>query len=319
MSKFEIDVVIAWVDGKDENHSKKLAQYIENKSSLSQKGFLTRFYQVNEIEYCIKSIRKFAPYVRTIFIVTDEQTPSFLKENPNNPEFENIKIIDHKVIFEGYENYLPTFNCYPIETMFYRIPELSEHFIYFNDDMFLINPTQVSDFFDEHGYPVLRGKWRAFDKSAIKDYLKKIGVKKKRISKITYKKAHENSAELLGLKRYFKLDHTPYPFRKSIFTDYYKKNPDRLIQNIQHRFRDPSFYMVQAHAAHLELMQKTCSINSDYSLVNFGSTEKSMFWIKSKLFLSQKIQKKLFLNIQSLDMYSEKKINYIVNWFLKLY
>jgi len=319
MSKFEIDVVIAWVDGNDENHSKKLAQYVENKSSLSQKGFLTRFYQVNEIEYCIKSIRKFAPYVNTIFIVTDEQTPSFLLENPINPEFENIKIIDHKVIFEGYENYLPTFNCYPIETMLYRIPKLSEHFIYFNDDMFLINPTQVSDFFDENGYPVLRGKWRSFDKSGIKDYLKKIGLKKKRISKITYKKAHENSAELLGLKRYFKLDHTPFPIRKSVFMSYFEKNPSKLIQNIKHRFRDSSFYMVQAHAAHLELIQKTCSITNDYSLVNFGSTEKSLFWIKSKLFLSQKIQKKLFLNIQSLDMYSEKKLNYILNWFRKLY
>lgn len=319
MNTFEIDVVIAWVDGNDDNHRNKLAQYVENKNSLNQKGFLTRFHQVNEIEYCIKSIRKFAPYVRTIFIVTDEQTPSFLIENPNKPEYKNIKIIDHKVIFEGFEQYLPTFNCYPIETLFFKIPDLAEHFIYFNDDMFLIDATKPTDFFTAEGFPVLRGKWVNFDSSRLKEFLKKTGIKKKRISKITYKKAQENSAEILGLNRYFKLNHTPFPFRKSIFENYFQNNPDILINNIKSRFRHPSFYMVQSHAAHLELKTKTFKAINDYSLVNFGSSEKSLTWIKTKLFVSKNIQKKLFLNIQSLDLYADTKIKYIKEWFDHLY
>ena len=318
-TKFEIDAVILWVDGSDENHKKKLSQYVENKSLLSSKGFLTRFEEVNEIEYCIKSIRKFAPYIKTIYVVTDEQTPSFLRKNPDNHEFQNIQIVDHKVIFKGYEAYLPTFNCFPIESLMYRIPKLAEHFIYFNDDMFLINETKPTDFFTEDGFPVLRGKWTNIENSKFKDFLKAIGLKKKRISKITYKKAQENSAEILGLKKYLKLNHTPFPIRKSVFEQYFEKNKDILMGNIMHRFRVPTFFMVQAHAAHLEIINKTYQLKKEYSLVHFGSTEKSLNWIKGKLFIEQKKLKKLFLNIQSLDLYSDKKIKYILNWFDNLY
>ena len=39
-NNFEIDAVILWVDGSDENHIKKLSQYVENKSLLDKKTFL---------------------------------------------------------------------------------------------------------------------------------------------------------------------------------------------------------------------------------------------------------------------------------------
>ena len=80
-SNFDIDAVILWVDGSDENHIRKSSQYVENKSLLDKKGFLTRYLQVDEIEYCVKLIQRFAPYVRNIFIITDNQIPSFLKFN----------------------------------------------------------------------------------------------------------------------------------------------------------------------------------------------------------------------------------------------
>ena len=316
-NNFKIDAVIAWVDGNDENHRKKLAQYVEDKSLMGKKGFLTRFNEVNEIEYCIRSIRKFAPYVDNIFIVTDDQTPSFLKERKS--EFEDVFVVDHKVIFKGYEQYLPTFNCFPIETLLYKIPDLAEHFIYFNDDMFLINETKPTDFFTEEGYPVLRGNWAEMEKRGFKDFLQSIGLKKKRISKITYKKAHENSAKILGLKKYLKLNHTPFPIRKSVFENYFNQNDDVLKNNIMHRFRVPTLFMVQAHAAHLEIMNKTYQLDNDYSLIQFGSTEKSLRHIKWKFYIGQKKMKKRFLNIQSLDMYSEEKLAYILNWFNDLY
>ncbi|MFN3754342.1 stealth family protein [Flavobacterium sp.] len=315
---FEIDVVILWVDGSDENHIKKLSQYIENKSLLDKKGFLTRYLQVDEIEYCVKSIKRFAPYVRNIYIITDNQIPSFLKNQQNQSEFENVKIIDHKVIFKGFEQYLPTFNCYPIETMMTKIPDLAEHFIYFNDDMFIIKETKPTDFFTTKGFPVLRGKWSNFDTNSFKEFLRKIGIKKRRISKVTYKKSQENSAKILGMKQYLKVSHTPFPMRKSTFNDYLDKNTDIMVNSIKHRFRDSSHFMIQLHAAHLEILNNTCELKKNYKLVHFGSTEKSMLWIKLKLFLTEKDQNKLFLNIQSLDLYPEEKLNYILNWLDKL-
>jgi hypothetical protein len=72
--------------------------------------------------------------------------------------------------------------------------------------------------------------------------------------------------------------------------------------------------MIQLHAAHLEILNNTYELKKNYNLVHFGSTEKSMFWIKSKLFLTEKDKSKLFVNIQSLDLYPKEKIEYILNW-----
>lgn len=316
-NNFEIDVVITWVDGSDENHIKKLSQYIENKNSLHLKGFATRFNQVNEIEYCIKSIHKFAPFVRTIFIVTDEQTPDFIKKDKKGV-YNNVKIVDHKTIFKGYEMYLPVFNSNSIETMISRIPDLAEHFIYFNDDMILIGETKVSDFFTEDGFPILRGRWSNYETPKLKDFLKSIGLKKKRVSKLTYKQAQENIAKILGFKKYLKVSHTPIPLRKSIINNFLEQNELVLINNIKYRFRVPTYFMIQSLGAHLELLNKTYKQNKNFQLVYFGSSDKPLWWIKLKFFLAEKDTDKIFLNIQSLDLYPQIKLNYILNWLDKI-
>ena len=43
--------------------------------------------------------------------------------------------MDHREIIE--QEYLPTFNSHVIEANLHKIPNLSEHFIYFNDDVFV--------------------------------------------------------------------------------------------------------------------------------------------------------------------------------------
>ena len=316
-NNFDIDVVITWVDGSDENHAQKLSQYIENKDSLNLKGFVTRFNQVNEIEYCIKLIYKFAPYVRNIFIVTDEQTPDFLK-NDSKSEYHNVKIVDHKTIFKGYESYLPVFNSNSIETMISRIPDLAEHFVYFNDDVLLIGETKPSDFFTEDGIPILRGRWANYELTKLKDFLKEVGLKKKRVSKLPYKKAQENIAKILGFEKYFRLSHTSFPMRKSIINNFLDEHEEVLINNIKHRFRVPTYFMIQSLAVHLEILNETFRQNKNFQLVYFGSSDKALWWIKHKLLSAQKDKKKLFLNIQSLDLYPEEKLNYILAWLDKL-
>ena len=314
---FDIDIVITWVDGSDENHSKKLLQYIENKDSLNLKGFVTRFNQVNEIEYCIKSIYKFAPYVRNIFIVTDEQTPDFIKNDSVN-FYHNVSIVDHKTIFKGYESYLPLFNSNSIETLISRIPDLAEHFIYFNDDMLLINATKPTDFFTAEGFPVLRGKWLGYESTGFKEFLKKIGLKKKRVSKLTYKQMQENIAKILGFKKYFKVSHTPISLRKSVLNTYLNQNENVLVNNIKHRFRVPTYFMIQSLGIHLEILNKTFKQTKNLQLVYFGSSDKALWWIKHKLQAAENDHKKLFLNIQSLDLYPEEKLKYILNWLDKI-
>ena len=59
-------------------------------------------------------------------------------------------------VFKEYSDNLPTFNSVSIETFLWRISELSDRFLYFNDDVFLTAPLHPSDLFTGH-IPVLRG------------------------------------------------------------------------------------------------------------------------------------------------------------------
>ena len=142
-----IDAVISWVDGSDEEHRRKMNRYLENKGELELEKKSTRFNQVGEIKFSIDSILKFAPFIRTIYLVTDAQVPTFLKKGVRTEKYSKVQIIDHLTIFKGNERYLPTFNSLSIETMLTKIPNLAERFVYFNDDFFIIKKTNPSDFF----------------------------------------------------------------------------------------------------------------------------------------------------------------------------
>ena len=95
----------------------------------------------------LRCIDKFCPFVRTLFLVvqTRDQVPDYVKESSR------LKIIEHKDIIP--EELLPTFNSSTIELHIHKIPDLSEHFIYINDDMYPLNYLTMSDFFTEDGKP----------------------------------------------------------------------------------------------------------------------------------------------------------------------
>lgn len=323
-NKFDIDVVILWVDGNDLSHKKKMQQYLENDNKWKDKNFRTRFLQVNEIEFAIKSIIKNAPFIRNIFVVTDQQTPSFLSNsNPESPvDYSKIKIIDHKEIFAEFESYLPVFNCRPIESMIHKIQGLAEHFIYFNDDIFLLNKCEPTDFFRK-GHPVVRGKWTRYDadipyKSIHQKLLKLVG-KTTKDKKYGYKRGQQFSAKILGFDNYFRIDHTPFALRKSTLINYFNKESQMLLRNIRHKFRHPDQYVLQALANHLEIKNKTCHIVHDYQLTYFGSYKKPLIWYKFRLNKNKNNPNKLFLNMQSLDLCTEHKLKYIMKWLNKTF
>jgi hypothetical protein len=298
-----IDAVILWVDGNDEKHKAKMLPYLEDKTTISSKKFRTRYDQVNEIKFTIDSILKFAPYVRNIFIITDNQIPNFLGQNNAIETYKKVSIVDHKIIFNGYEQFLPTFNCRPIETCLYRIPNLAEHFIYFNDDFFLINETQPSDFF-KNGLPILRGKWLKFDKD--------IFYKKFKKPRVGHKSIQQNASKLAGFDKYYNFKHTPHPLRKSTFEKYFDANENVLLENIKHRFRKTSQFTPQGLANHLEIKNKTCFFKDDLQLMYFRSYKKPLYWYKFKLNI--RATGYLFLGLQSLDRCPPNILEYILQW-----
>ncbi len=233
-----IDAVITWVDGNDPVLNAKRAQYGTAKDfSRNDVAGATRFANVGEIFWCVASINRFAPWIRKIFIVTDGQDPKlepFLQRN--FPEgYIPIEIVDHKTIFRGYEEYLPVFNSISIETMIWRIPGLSEHFIYFNDDLMLLESASPEDFFTKKGI-VSRVEWRTILGTKIRHFFK---PKKNGKKPMSNKWTMLLSARILGEKwRFMKLYHTPRGLLRSFYVDFFRKHEDLMIRNINHRFRD---------------------------------------------------------------------------------
>ena len=145
---FDIDMVYLWVDGNDPTHKQKRLQLADKLGIVKKANDIQndanndcRYYNNDELKYSLRSLETYANWIRNIYIVTDNQVPAWL--NTNNPR---VHIIDHKEIIPN--DALPTFNSNAIEHCIVNIPNLSEHFLYGNDDMFFWKNIQLSDFFD---------------------------------------------------------------------------------------------------------------------------------------------------------------------------
>lgn len=144
-----IDFVIPWVDGQDREWltSKHCYETTGPWSNSEEANSECRYRENGLLRYWFRGIERFAPWVNTIHFVTCGQKPSWL--NNQHPKLHLVNHIDYIP-----QKYLPTFNSNTIEMNFHRISGLSERFVYFNDDIFLLQPVEP-DFFFKDGNPVL--------------------------------------------------------------------------------------------------------------------------------------------------------------------
>jgi len=151
MISFDVDLVYLWCDGSDPEFQKRRQETLRAvKGTLDKEGTSDfRFIDTEELRYSLRSVEKYAPWIRNIYIVTAAQTPKWL--DTNNPK---IKIIDHKDIIP--ERYLPNFNSVAIEVFLPMIKGLSEHFLFANDDMFFWGNVGKDFFFTSDGAPICR-------------------------------------------------------------------------------------------------------------------------------------------------------------------
>lgn len=152
----DIDLVYLWVNGNDPKWIAKRSACVGTLSKAEEncKG---RYVDNNELKYSIRSAEKYAPWIRKIFIVTDNQVPQWL--NTSHPK---IQIVDHTEILP--KECLPCFNSVVIEHHLHRIPGLSEHFLYANDDMYFNKSVCPSTFFAKDLLPIIRLNRRPFRK-----------------------------------------------------------------------------------------------------------------------------------------------------------
>lgn len=249
-----IDFVVTWVDGTDPSWQAEKERYEQAVGSIShrQDNNPSRYRDWDIFKYWFRTVEKYAPWVNNIYLVTSGQVPSWLNENAPK-----LKLITHKDIMP--ESALPTFNSCAIECNLHNIESLSEHFVYFNDDVFLNRPALPEDFFQDSlpnhsaiAFPIKNINNGAHDHQrftalgSINYHFK--GQIHKQIVKYPEKWFASQYGHLIDLNVYaakndilpgMYFTHLAAPFLKSTFEKVWRASPELMKQTTMHRFRHP--------------------------------------------------------------------------------
>lgn len=314
-SPFDIDAIITWVDGSDPAHRARLHAFLQE-SGLGRSAAAepTRFGDCGEIDYCVASLLRFAPWIRTIHIVVDQQAPALVARLKGSAYEHRVRIVDHREFFQGFEQHLPTFSNRSIECLMWRIPGLAERFIYLNDDFQLVRPVRAEDFFDDQGI-VLRGQWRASGLRRWKLRIKALGavvlrVLGRRSRSATARPgnhaAQALSAQLAGFPdRYLQVQHLPHPMRKSVLAAYFAAHPEVLANNVPHRLRTEGQFVTTALAAHLELAAGTARVDNRLTTIRLKPYTQDASALARDMARADADPAVSFSCVQSLDLATE--------------
>ena len=242
--EMDIDIVVLWVDGNDPEWQAQKAKY--QGKTLNDSNSVNRFRDWGLMPYWFRAVEQFTPWVRTVHFVTCGHVPSFL--NLNAPKLHHVRHSDYIPA-----EYLPTFSANTIEMNIHRIPGLADHYIFFNDDMFMLRPMPESSFF-QNGLPCtfggeipaavcgnlivndLRVVNNHFTKAAqVRQYRKKYASKAYRWQDNLRTRIIERfyPDQFLGFKNL----HAPAAFQKKTLETIWKEEPALLEATSSHRFR----------------------------------------------------------------------------------
>lgn len=135
----KIDFVIPWVDNTDPEWQKSFEAYLPQSSRSSDTREI-RYRNWENLKYWFRGVEKFAPWVNKVHFIPCGHKPDWL--NLNAPKLHFVKHSDYIP-----SEYLPTFSTRPILLNIHRIESLSEQFVCFDDDCFLINNVAPERFF----------------------------------------------------------------------------------------------------------------------------------------------------------------------------
>ena len=242
----DIDFVITWVDMNDPKWQAKFSKYSQNKNNTKNGVSKARFRDNGFLKYWFRGVETFAPWVRKVHFVTDGQKPEWL--DANNPK---IHLVNHADFIPA--QFLPTYNSVVIERYIHKIPGLSEHFVYFNDDFYLINHVATERFF-QNGLPCdiavfdYNPSWSQWYKR-IKNNIRIINrhFNKKEVMDRHHDKWFNKSYGLKARWNYFlkyydkfvtlRVPHNAQPYLKSTFEEVWAVAEKELTETSVNKFR----------------------------------------------------------------------------------
>lgn len=297
---YPIDIVYTWVNSNDENWKNKKDRLAGTNHSLPQESDVaSRFRENDELRYSLRSVLANASWVRKIYIVTDDQKPSWFYEFDDR-----VQLVSHREIFVNQDD-LPCFNSHAIESNLHRIPGLSEHFLYFNDDVFLRSPVKPSDFFLSDGR-LTKFFWsnQAFIPDSIDTNSLPVDIAA--VNNVNFLK------ENYGYTSNRKFKHTPIALKKSVIVELEREHPEIFIANSSARFRSNTDYSILSAMIHHYGVVKGYSVEGELPYL-YASFSDDLFEFKMNLLLLLKF-KSFCINDVEVDA---ERFDYISRVFTK--
>lgn len=144
MPNERIDFVLPWVDATDPDwQASKARHYAEILHPRESDHGIVRYRETGTLRYVLRGIERFCPWYGTIHLITQGHLPEWL--NADHPK---INIVTHTELYEN-SRHLPTFNSSSIEMNLPNLHEVSERFVYLNDDFLIVRPLQPERFFQK--------------------------------------------------------------------------------------------------------------------------------------------------------------------------
>lgn len=225
-----IDMVYLWCDGNDPEFIKRKNEFINDGERGVKITGDVRFWDNEELRYSLRSLEKYAPWINHVYIITDRQVPYWLETN-----YEKVTVVDHSQIMPA--ECIPCFNSNVIELFLPFIPNLSEKFLYGNDDTFFGDYVKPEDFF-EGDRPIAR---MMKNNSSFNDFKKCV----RNLFGNKYKKnitPMGNAIHLLqqeyGDFEVLSTHHNIDAYSKSAYLETLKKFSDKFTETNKYRFRN---------------------------------------------------------------------------------
>lgn len=263
MNNQPIDIVLPWVDGADPVWRDKRNSYLETGNGTKGANTEIRYQSWDNLHLWFRSIEVCAPWVNKIFLVTWGHLPDFLVAD--HPK---LRILRHEEYIP--EKYLPTFNSNTIEMNIFRVNDLSENFVLFNDDFFPLQSIPEDYYFrnnipcdqavESPIMPVDIGdlsRWSCMVKTndllIINKHFNKREVQKKNFFGWFNPRYGERIKRNIGLHYWnnfvgFHDPHMASAMKKSVLAKIWDKEPELLDEGSMNRFRgdaDISQYLIR--------------------------------------------------------------------------
>lgn len=138
-----IDIVVTYCSDKDEAWRQLKDAYMKEEGVKDRQATgEERYRDWDCFKYWFRGVENCCKWVNKIFLIVDResQIPEWL--DTSNPK---LRIVYHKEYIPN--QLLPTYNASTIELFINRINELSDNYIFCNDDFYFLNPVASNIFF----------------------------------------------------------------------------------------------------------------------------------------------------------------------------